>query len=609
MPAKITRHVLESYLNCKYKGYLKLTDQEGAKSDYENLLTEMRAEVRLAAIDKILARHPGEEIPRNIPLTAAALKQGAPFLLDATLEDDLVSVTFDGLIKADGPSKLGQYHYIPILFHEGEKIGKEQKLLLECYGLLLSHVQGQMPVNGIIWHGKECKATRVRLNADLRKTERILRDLKEMTSAEPPPKLMLNDHCQVCEFRQRCHAQAVQEDNLSLLRGMGQKEIKACNQRGIFSVTQLSYTFRPKRLRKRTAPQTIKHNYALQARAIRDNSIYVAQRPLLPSPRTSAYLDVEGDSQNAFYYLIGLNISDGTSCQQHSLWANKKEDERLIWTTFLSVLGSLEDFTIYHYGSYEVRFFKKMSQLYGGDATLLTNIKSRMFNVLSVTYNHIYFPVYSNGLKAIATWLNFQWSATNASGQQCLVWHNDWNRSGDEVVKETIVKYNQDDCMALATIVGAVQSICDNSAVESAANTARVVNVEDAKSDLPYVFGRKKFCSPDLDYVRKHSYFDYQMNRIYLRTKKKSSSKSMCRSRRQLKRIKISKCVVLVDPTKCPKCGSEALKRGVKRKRDVIDLRFSSKGVKSWVVRYIARQYSCEGCGTSIMPRGVLGDQ
>ncbi len=49
MAAKITRDVLESYLHCKYKGYLKLTGQQGTRSDYESLRTEMRAEVRLAA--------------------------------------------------------------------------------------------------------------------------------------------------------------------------------------------------------------------------------------------------------------------------------------------------------------------------------------------------------------------------------------------------------------------------------------------------------------------------------------------------------------------------------------------------------------------------------
>ena len=40
MGKKITRQVLESYLNCKTKAHLKLAGQQGIKSDYEGLLAE-----------------------------------------------------------------------------------------------------------------------------------------------------------------------------------------------------------------------------------------------------------------------------------------------------------------------------------------------------------------------------------------------------------------------------------------------------------------------------------------------------------------------------------------------------------------------------------------
>ena len=153
-------------------------------------------------------------------------------MLDANLEDDQFSLTFDGLKRVDGPSKLGDFHYVPMLFHEGRKVGKEQRLRLEIYGLLLFRLQGQMPSSGIIWHGRECRTTKVRLNGDLRKTERLLREVKEMVNAQSPPKLILNDHCQICEFRQRCHEQAVQEDNISLLRGISEKEIKKYARKG-----------------------------------------------------------------------------------------------------------------------------------------------------------------------------------------------------------------------------------------------------------------------------------------------------------------------------------------------------------------------------------------
>src|SRR5262249_28039974 len=151
-------------------------------------------------------------------------------------------------------------------------------------------------------------STRVRLNADLRKSERLLREIKEMVSVEAPPRLFLNRHCQICEFRQRCHEQAVQEDNLSLLRGLGEKEIIKQNKKGIFTVAQYSYTFRLRRSRAGQKKRTQKHCHALNAMAIRSQTIYVHDRPTLPTAKTRLYLDIEGKTEKSSYYLIGILI-------------------------------------------------------------------------------------------------------------------------------------------------------------------------------------------------------------------------------------------------------------------------------------------------------------
>jgi hypothetical protein len=50
MATTITRHIIESYLNCKYKGHLQLTGQHGTKSDFELLLDDAREQVRRRAI-------------------------------------------------------------------------------------------------------------------------------------------------------------------------------------------------------------------------------------------------------------------------------------------------------------------------------------------------------------------------------------------------------------------------------------------------------------------------------------------------------------------------------------------------------------------------------
>ena len=119
MARRLTREILEAHLHCRYKGHLKLAGERAEPSDYEVLSAELRAEVRQRAIDRIAARHAEAEVVREAPLTAAVLKQGPAFVLDATLEDDSFSLRFDGLKRVDGPSKLGDFHYVPVLFHDG----------------------------------------------------------------------------------------------------------------------------------------------------------------------------------------------------------------------------------------------------------------------------------------------------------------------------------------------------------------------------------------------------------------------------------------------------------------------------------------------------------
>ena len=67
MVSRGAKDVLESYLLCRYKGYLKWMSQQGIKSDYEVLLAEARDEVRLTVIDKILAQHQQDQVTRGIP--------------------------------------------------------------------------------------------------------------------------------------------------------------------------------------------------------------------------------------------------------------------------------------------------------------------------------------------------------------------------------------------------------------------------------------------------------------------------------------------------------------------------------------------------------------
>jgi predicted RecB family nuclease len=276
MTTKITRDIIESYLNCKYKGHLKLTTECGTRSDYEVMTAAARTASREEALARLVAQFVEGDGCQGVRVTVATLQQGAPLLADATLEDEGMSLRLDALKRAAGASKVGDHHYVPILHNHGDKIGRREKLLLAVLALTLARVQGLRPAGGLVARGPEARLGKVRLDAKLyRQAEQILDELQRLQAGGHVPRLTLNGHCQVCEFRQLCRAAAEKADDISLLGGVGEKELKRYNRKGIFTLTQLSCTFRPRKRGKRIKRTDHVRYAALQALAIRENKIHI----------------------------------------------------------------------------------------------------------------------------------------------------------------------------------------------------------------------------------------------------------------------------------------------------------------------------------------------
>ncbi len=442
--------VWEANLHCRYKAYLRLLGQHGLKCDYETMCRQLRANVEHLASEKLLVQHARGEVLVNVTLTRPLLAQAKPIILDAHLPTPLGLLHFDGLKKVAGASRLGGFHYMPLLFHGGPKAHKEQKAVLELCGLFLPELQGRMPSKGGVYCGKECRLATVRLSTDPGKLRRQVEDVGRLRSSGQPPPLILNDHCQVCEFRHRCRQQAIEQGNPSLLGGIGEKEIKAYARKGILTLTQLAQTFRPRRKGKR-AERSKRRYHALQAMALRDKTVFVLGTPTLPVSPVKVYLDVEGDPDEGYIYLIGILVCDGVSEQSHSFWADSKDQEIVIVQQFLQELGRYDEYQVFCYGGYDKAFLKKMRPKVTGKKRL-DKVLGSLTNVLSVIYDHIYFPCYTNGLKDVAACLGYSWTDEAASGIQSIVWRKRWDEAHDEAWKQRLVTYNLEDCHALRRV-------------------------------------------------------------------------------------------------------------------------------------------------------------
>ena len=607
MATRITRDIIESYLTCKVKAHLKLAGNQGIRSDYEGFLLQTRREVRQQAIGKILSKTSRDDVASSIPLTAALLRAGSSYVLDTTLEDDLLSLSFDGLKKADGPSGLGDFHYVPMLFHEANAVGKTQRLLLEFLAWILSRSQGRLPAYGIVWHGRECKVTKVRLNADTRRSQNLLRELREMANPGTPPSLILNNHCSVCEFRQRCHDQAVQEDNISLLRGIGDKEIRKLNRKGIFTIAQLSCIFRLRKRGKRVKRQNQPHYFALQASAIRDKKIYVLKPPPIPSSPVRIYLDLEGNSERSFVYLLGMIVDDRGNETRYSLWADSPQEEELIFRQMLEIVSQHEDFRLIHFGSYEATFFRRMKKTFTGHPTL-TKLTERSINILPTIYSHIYFPLYSNGLKAIGGYLGCTWSDPDASGLKSIILRSKWETLHDESVKRELVRYNLEDCMALKRVAELVYKIGEELTEEkSQPEVALEGHVIGKAEDINTVssrqkYGKSTFVIPDFEHINACAYFDYQREKVFLRA---NGSVRKARSRRKEKRrrVRVNRTIT-VRSNKCPLCGGSEIVRaaGPAHTKLAYDLKLTESGINRQVIACTCVLHQCNECQKRFLP-------
>jgi predicted RecB family nuclease len=360
MATKITRDAMESYLACHLKGHLKLQGEQGEKSDYEAVMSGRRDGRRRRAGEKLVAREHGGEVLRDIEISTSVLRRGAPLILDARIEDDSFSLRIDGLKRAEGKSRLGDFLYVPILFSPSEKLGREGRALMEMIGLLVGDLQGKQPDWGLLVRGEKLAVGKIHLRVGSRSARRQLQGIQGLLGSGSPPTLVLNDHCQVCEFRSRCHDQAVSDDNLSLLRGMGDKEIRGYARRGINTVTQLAHTFRPRRKGKRVERKGGRRHHALSALAIRDRRIYVFGTPEVPTGPVAIYLDLEGKPDEGFVYLVGMVIVHGEGEEHHSFWANSLEQESHIFGQCLDQIQRFDDFVVYSYGVYEKAFLTRM---------------------------------------------------------------------------------------------------------------------------------------------------------------------------------------------------------------------------------------------------------
>ncbi|MCH7752314.1 MAG: TM0106 family RecB-like putative nuclease, partial [Planctomycetes bacterium] len=583
----ITSELVEAFSQCKRKAFFLLHGQHNGVPHDLDLIIGQRAEL-----------HRDEFLSAVVDHSSDIQWNGNGRSKKRITSDDL-SADCDVVVTKQRPSN-AHAHLEPYLVVGTHSITSEQKLRLAFAGHVLGNANRYRPKFGFVVplnnHPRRIQLERI--YPQIYRIVNGLRRFRELPSDETPP-LFLNEHCSTCPFRSHCLQEAEQHDNLTLLDRVTPKVAQKYRKKGIFTVEQLSYVFKPRRRRKRPEPTTPSFNVELRALAVRAGKIYLHQTPSIPRGDVELFLDIEGIPDQKFDYLIGLVIKDHEQLFAHSFWADSPAEEHRIFQECREIAAAYADAPIFHYGSYETKAFARATKQYG-----VASLDDRLVNVNSFIFGKVYFPTRSNSLKDIGRYIGAEWTTPGASGLKSLVWRYRWEQTQDPEIKKTLLEYNRNDCHAVHKLVEVLRTISDAAA---------------DRSDVEFADSPKQMATPtgegihrEFDRILKSGHFEYQRNRIHIRRgkdtekteKKKGGPRKGCRAidLRNI-RSKTGKIVTFPRKRKCPRHKSAPLDTTDRfAEQKLIDLVFTKNGCRKSVTRYVGRMGYCPRCRRDYRP-------
>lgn len=414
----------------------------------------------------------------SVAATLQAMQGGADVIVQAALSAPPWVGRADVLLKVDGASQFGDWHYEPL----DTKLARETKagtvLQLCLYSDLLEAIQGCSPENfHVVPPWTEFEPETYRYQDFAAYFRFIKRTFEEYVDAEvdapyPDPK----PHCDICRWRNSCDQRRRDDDHLSLVANLSSAQIVELNEQGIETLQALAelpipLPFEP----SRGSPQSLekaREQARVQLEARTTGSLVYELLPvqngfgltLLPEPNDAdIFLDFEGDpfvGEHGLEYLTGyVARNEAAQWEHHAVWALNRSEERAAFEDFVDfVMERWEQnpgLHIYHYAAYEPAALKRLMGRYGSREDEIDRmLRAGLFvDLYSVVRNGLRAGVESYSIKKMEPFFGYVREKPMDEANLALArLQADLELGKPEDVsdelKAEVQAYNKDDCIA-----------------------------------------------------------------------------------------------------------------------------------------------------------------
>jgi predicted RecB family nuclease len=225
-----------------------------------------------------------------------------------------------------------------------------------------------------------------------------------------------------------------------------------------------------KTLFTRISPDTL---YKFQARAKLQvkpgGKPYLKEPHNLPHGEIELFFDIETDPMKDLCYLHGFVERRGGDNRTERYIPfivekpTRQEEERAFAEAWSFVKAS-RPCMIYYYSPYERTFWRNLQKRFPHVASE-AEIEEMFAQGNAVDlYNDVVrskteWPTRNYSIKTLASYLGFKWRDSDPSGAASIEWFHRWIESGNPGIRQRILDYNEDDCVATRVLLEGIRKL------------------------------------------------------------------------------------------------------------------------------------------------------
>ena len=189
----------------------------------------------------------------------------------------------------------------------------------------------------------------------------------------------------------------------------------------------------------------------------------------LPVRPVEVFFDIEADPMRDCVYLHGFverRDRDPSTDTFTGFFADEPTPtaEREAFADAMAYMAARPEGAIYYYSKYERTMYRKLQARYpdvcGADEIEALFTPPRSIDLYQdVVTKATEWPTRNHSIKTLAKYLGFVWRDTDPSGAASIEWYHRWVETRDPAVKQRILDYNEDDCVATAVLLEGIRAL------------------------------------------------------------------------------------------------------------------------------------------------------